>query len=94
MASLRKIALTFLLVVVFYTSSLEGRKVLNMEKINVPLDVEENSASPGLQKGSATATFSPSGESYKAAINKGLITIHIARDDRILKSVPSPGTGN
>lgn len=92
MASLSKIALTFLLVAIFYTSSLEGRKVLSMDKMNVPLDVVENSVPPGLQKGSAM--FSPSGESYKVAINEGLITLHIARDDRILKSVPSPGIGN
>ncbi|XP_031266121.1 precursor of CEP14-like [Pistacia vera] len=92
MASLSKTLLTFLLVAILYTSSLESRKVLSIEKMDVPSDLVDSLVPSALQKGSAT--FSPSGESYKVAINEGLINRHIARDDRILKSVPSPGIGN
>ncbi|KAJ0045908.1 hypothetical protein Pint_04779 [Pistacia integerrima] len=92
MASLSKTVLTFLLVAIFYTSSLESRKVLSMEKMNGPSDLVESLVPNALQKGSAT--FSPSGESYKVTRNEGIINRHIARDDRILKSVPSPGIGN
>ncbi|KAJ0046897.1 hypothetical protein Pint_04781 [Pistacia integerrima] len=94
MASPSKTALVFVLVItIFYIPSLEGRKVLSLEKIKVPT-LEDNLVLSALAKGTTTP---PCGKfDNKLATNGRLITKDISQDDEgdLDSSVPSPGIGN
>ncbi|KAM7492515.1 hypothetical protein LguiA_035436 [Lonicera macranthoides] len=78
-------ALVFLFVLICYVPSLEARKVLSIEKGKVSSLVPSSHL-----KG----TTIPTGKAHAMAINERLFTLHLAKMDRILQSVPSPGAGH
>lgn len=72
-----------LLIICYYAPSLEARKILKMED-NLVL----------LPKGTTAPPSSPSAEDLQRVTNQSLFSLHLAKIDRILQSVPSPGAGH
>ena len=72
-----------LLIICYYAPSLEARKRLKMED-NLVL----------LPKGTTAPPSSPSAEDLERVTNQSLFTLHLAKIDWILQSVPSPGAGH
>ncbi|KAK9050774.1 hypothetical protein SSX86_030255 [Deinandra increscens subsp. villosa] len=87
----------FMLLLVLFTSSTNGRKLLNTPppakneeptlamKMSLYLNV--------LPKGTVPAS-TPSKRGHSAITDEKLITRHLIAVDRILRSVPSPGVGH
>ncbi|KAF9666721.1 hypothetical protein SADUNF_Sadunf16G0258200 [Salix dunnii] len=83
MDRLSKISLIFTLILICHAPSFEARKFLRLEKT-------EN---PSL-KDSTAPSYYPADEGHATVVDERLIVYHLSRIDRILRSVPSPGTGN
>ncbi|KAI3495379.1 hypothetical protein L1887_37712 [Cichorium endivia] len=78
------------MLLVLYTSSTSGRKLLNMRAAS---PVEISLYLSGLPKGTVAAS-TPSKKGHASTIDEKLITRHLIAIDRILRSVPSPGAGH
>ena len=78
-----KISFIFTLILICHAPSSEARKLLSLEQ-------KEN---PSLKDNTAPFYY-PDGEGHARVIDERFIASHLSRIDRILRSVPSPGTGN
>ncbi|KAJ6966354.1 hypothetical protein NC652_004042 [Populus alba x Populus x berolinensis] len=83
MARLSTVPFIFFLILTCHAQSFEARKFLSLEK-------KEN---PSL-KDNTTPLYHRVGEGHAIVLDTGFIISHLSKIDRILRSVPSPGTGN
>ncbi|GLT58772.1 hypothetical protein SLA2020_316400 [Shorea laevis] len=93
MARISLVLPVFLLALIFQVPSLEGRKILEVVKKEVP----SLKANLGVLCTPPKDTIAPNSlhQHGNAITNKErLITLHLARIDRILESQPSPGAGH
>ncbi|XVF79016.1 hypothetical protein PTKIN_Ptkin14bG0185400 [Pterospermum kingtungense] len=86
MARLSLIALVVILFALIYqVPSMQSRKLFNAEKVNlVPTNLPKKPTPPP----------SPADKDIRMANNERLLALHLAKIDRILSSVPSPGAGH
>ncbi|KAF8391204.1 hypothetical protein HHK36_023506 [Tetracentron sinense] len=71
----------------------DARKLLSMEKNKKFPSLEDSLVLSALPKGTIPPS-SPSKKGHAMLVNEKLFTLHLARVDRILRSVPSPGVGH
>ncbi|KAF8409100.1 hypothetical protein HHK36_005173 [Tetracentron sinense] len=95
MGRLCTVLLISMVVFVCFLPSLEARKLLISEEINkkkIP-SLENTLVLSALPKGT-TNPSSPSKKGHSMILNEKHFTLHLAKFDRILQSVPSPGIGH
>jgi hypothetical protein len=83
MARLSTVPFIFFLILICHAQSFEARKFLSLQK-------NEN---PSL-KDNTTPSYYRVSEGHAIVIDTGFIISHLSKIDRILRSAPSPGTGN
>ncbi|XP_022717788.1 precursor of CEP14-like [Durio zibethinus] len=78
---------------IFLPTSLEARKLLNLEKKEVPSSEDNFVGSTFVRE--PTKILPASDHKGHAMANKEkLFAIHLAKIDQVLQSVPSPGAGH
>ncbi|CAH1448584.1 unnamed protein product [Lactuca virosa] len=82
--------LALFIILVLFTSSSNGRKLLNTREAS---PVEMSLYLTALPKGTVPAS-TPSKKGHASTTDEKLITRHLIAIDRILRSVPSPGVGH
>ncbi|XVF87993.1 hypothetical protein PTKIN_Ptkin19aG0013300 [Pterospermum kingtungense] len=88
MTRLSFVLLIFLFALVCQVPSIQCRNLFNAEKkqvISVPTDLPNKKPTP---------PPSPTSKHLIMANNERLFALHLAKIDRILQSVPSPGAGH
>ncbi|CAA2958679.1 Hypothetical predicted protein, partial [Olea europaea subsp. europaea] len=82
----RNLILLFVVLIIFtaFVSSIHGRKFLKVPSLDDRLFLN------ALPKGTVPGS-TPSKKGHAVIIDEKLIALHLARIDRILRSVPSPG---
>ncbi|KAF9621581.1 hypothetical protein IFM89_023155 [Coptis chinensis] len=86
----------YLALSVFFIQSIDGRKLLGMEKVDDKLKVpslKDSLVLSSLAKGKVPPS-APSNHGHAVIIDQKLFVRHFASLDRILRSVPSPGVGH
>lgn len=92
MARFSVVHLLFITLLVCFVPILEARKLRSMQKKEVP-SLESTLILNALPKGPSPPS-SPSDKGHAMLMNPKLFEIHLARIDRLLQSVPSPGAGH
>ncbi|KAL4310361.1 hypothetical protein GQ457_01G003610 [Hibiscus cannabinus] len=95
MTRLSTVLLIFLFSFMIYRapSFAEARKLMNLQQTETPLS--NNSVVSSVEQGEQTGAVSFGSKDHeKADYQERIFAIHLAKIDRILQSVPSPGAGH
>ena len=92
MARLSLVLLVILFALIYQVPSMQSRKLFNSEKKEV-FPLKDNLVPIDLPK-KPTPPPSPTVQDLIMANNERLFALHLAKIDRILQSVPSPGAGH